>query len=57
MNEKGQATVVSVFEEIILECGIDVFRKVLFELKFPPKPPAGEKPKQEESQSERTEED
>jgi hypothetical protein len=26
-------------EEIILECGMEVFRKLFFELKFPPKPP------------------
>jgi hypothetical protein len=39
LNEKGSASVAAILEEIILECGMEVFRKLFFELKFPPKPP------------------
>lgn len=40
LNDKGSVSVAAVLEEIILECGMEVFRKLFFELKFPPKPPA-----------------
>jgi hypothetical protein len=39
LNEKGTASVAAILEEIILECGMELFRKLFFELKFPPKPP------------------
>ena len=42
LNEKGSASVAAILEEIILECGMEVFRKLFFELKFPPKPPSVE---------------
>jgi hypothetical protein len=38
LNEKGQASVISCLQELILECGIELFRRLIFELKFPPKP-------------------
>ena len=40
LNEKGSASVAAILEEIIVECGMELFRKLFFELKFPPKPPA-----------------
>ena len=39
LNEKGSASVAAILEEIILECGMELFRKLFFELRFPPKPP------------------
>ena len=46
-----------VLEELIFEGGFDLFGKLLFELKFPPKPPIEQKPKKEDEQQEANGED
>jgi formiminotetrahydrofolate cyclodeaminase len=36
MNEKGCQQVVAVLNELMVECGMEAFSKLVFELKFPP---------------------
>ena len=37
LNEGGRESIIKFFAELIKECGLDVFSKLMFELKFPPK--------------------
>ena len=39
LNQKGQESVIKVLKELIFECGLDLYGKFLFELKFPPQKP------------------
>lgn len=39
LNEKGTQLAVNVLSELLSQVGYETFKKFLFELKFPPKPP------------------
>ena len=37
MNEKGRIQVISILNELMVECAMEGFSRLVFELKFPPK--------------------